>query len=136
MKVRSLLLSYTIAAIVFFTIDLLWLGIIAKGIYLNFLEDLLRSDTNWYAAIIFYMIYISGLIYFAIIPAQHSNNWHKALLNGAFLGFLCYSTFELTALALLKNWPIGIVWIDILWGTFLTASVSTLTYIIQSKIKV
>ncbi len=135
MKLKDLILVYLIATVLFFLADLLWLGVIAKDLYQSYLGDILKENTNWFAAICFYLIYISGIVYFSILPSLKSLNPWLALKNGAFLGFLCYSTFELTSLALIKNWPLGIVWIDILWGVFLTGSISYLSHLLFQRLK-
>jgi len=120
---------YGISFIIFFAIDLLWLGIIAKNIYQRYIGELLRPDVNWVAAILFYLLFIGGLVIFVLMPAVDSGSWVKALLLGAFFGFITYATYDLTNLATLKGWPIQITIIDLIWGTFLGASTSTLSYL-------
>ena len=120
---------YGISFIIFFAIDLLWLGIIAKNIYQRYIGELLRPDVNWVAAILFYLLFIGGLVIFVLMPAVDSGSWIKALLLGAFFGFITYATYDLTNLATLKGWPIQITIIDLIWGTFLGASTSTLSYL-------
>lgn len=128
------LLIYGIATIVFFAIDMLWLGVIAKNLYRQKLGFILSDQVNWAAAFIFYFIYIAGILFFAVLPAIREANWQTALLNGALLGLMCYATYDLTNMATIKNWPLSIVVIDITWGTVLTGSVSLLTYTISSKL--
>jgi uncharacterized membrane protein len=120
---------YGISFIIFFAIDLLWLGIIAKNIYQRYIGELLRPDVNWVAAILFYLLFIGGLVIFVLMPAVDSGSWVKALLLGALFGFITYATYDLTNLATLKGWPIQITIIDLIWGTFLGASTSTLSYL-------
>ncbi|MDY0295125.1 MAG: DUF2177 family protein [Acholeplasmataceae bacterium] len=119
---------YGIAFIFFLIIDLIWLGFIAKNLYQKQLGHLMADQVNWVAAIIFYLLFIVGLVYFAILPAVNDGQWVRALLLGAFFGFITYATYDLTNLATLKDWPIQITIIDLAWGTFLGASISTLTY--------
>ncbi|MFH5881472.1 DUF2177 family protein [Liberiplasma polymorphum] len=121
---------YGIAFIVFFAIDLLWLGVVAKNLYNQYLGHLLKSNVNWIAAIIFYLIFIGGLVFFAIMPAVDKGLWTQALLLGALFGFITYATYDLTNLATLKDWPIFITIIDLIWGTTLGAVVSVFTYLI------
>ena len=129
------LLTYAIATALFFAIDMLWLGLIAKNFYREKLGYIMAADVNWPAAIIFYLLYIGGIMYFAINPALKEASWTLALLNGALLGGLCYATYDLTNLATLNKWPIEIVIVDILWGIVLTGTVSVVTYLAVSSIK-
>ena len=122
---------YGIAFGLFLVIDLIWLGFIAKNLYQKHLGHLMADQVNWVAAIIFYLLFIGGLVFFAISPAVSEGVWTKALLLGALLGFLTYATYDLTNLATLKDWPIQITLIDLAWGTFLGASVSTLTFFVN-----
>jgi uncharacterized membrane protein len=122
---------YGIAFVLFLVIDLVWLGFIAKNLYQKQLGHLMSDNVNWVAAIIFYLLFIGGLVFFAISPAVSEGVWTKALLLGALLGFLTYATYDLTNLATLKDWPIQITLIDLTWGTFLGASVSTLTFFVN-----
>jgi len=125
---------YLIAFILFFVIDLLWLGIIAKDIYKKYLGHLMSTQNNWIAAIIFYLLFIGGLVFFVIMPAVEAGSIGKALLYGALFGFLTYATYDLTNLATLKDWPIQITLIDLTWGTFLGTSVSLLSYLFYNLI--
>jgi uncharacterized membrane protein len=129
----KLLSSYAIATVFFFAIDMLWLGVIAKKLYREKLGFILSDEVNWTAALVFYFIYIAGILFFAVYPALRDFSWQTALLNGAVLGFLCYATYDLTNMATIAKWPLHIVLIDIVWGTVLTGSVSILTYLAATK---
>ncbi len=124
MHIKSILISYLFTFIVFLMIDLLWLGIIAKNLYQKYLGNLLSDKVNWTAAFIFYFIYVAGISIFAIYPAIQKGSAFNAILMGALFGLFTYATYDLTNLATLKDWPITIVFIDILWGIILSASVS------------
>jgi len=123
---------YLIATIVFFGLDMAWLGFVAKNFYRSRLSFILSENVNWPAAIVFYFIYIAGIYYFAIHPSILMCNWQVAAVNGALLGFLCYATYDLTNMATIANWPISIVIVDIIWGTALTSSVAVATYFISN----
>ncbi len=125
MPFPKLILSYLLTAVVFFAIDMTWLGFIAKDLYKKYLGGFLSDKVNWTAAIIFYLLFIIGIFYFAILPAIEKNSVAKAILSGALFGFFTYATYDLTNLATLKNWPLQIVFIDIIWGSVLTGLVST-----------
>lgn len=127
------LILFGITTIIFLSIDLLWLGVVAKNLYREKLGFILSPEVNWAAAIVFYIIYIAGILYFAVVPALLEAEWEKALLNGAILGFLCYATYDLTNMATIARWPLQIVVIDIAWGTVLTGSVSVLSYLLAEK---
>jgi uncharacterized membrane protein len=125
---------YLIAFVLFFVIDLLWLGIVAKDIYKKYLGHLMSEQVNWAAAIIFYLLFIGGLVFFVIMPAVEAESIGKALLYGALFGFITYATYDLTNLATLKDWPIQITIIDLVWGTFLGTSVSLLSFLFYNLI--
>jgi uncharacterized membrane protein len=114
----QLLIAYVLTLVVFLTIDLMWLG------------GFLAENVNWTAAFIFYMLYIVGIFIFCIAPATEKKSLNHAILLGALFGFFCYATYDLTNLATLKGWPSAIVYIDIVWGTFLTAAVSASGFVI------
>ncbi len=125
---------YAIALPVFFAIDMVWLGVVAKDFYRAQIGSLLRPDVNWMAAIIFYLIFIGGLVAFVITPAMEKGSWMNALLFGAFFGLVCYATYDLTNLAVAKDWPLLVTIVDLIWGMVLASSVSVITYFIATKI--
>ncbi len=125
---------YGIALCIFFTIDMFWLGFIAKNFYSNQIGFLMKEDINWMAAIIFYLIFIVGLVLFVIEPSIEKRSWKNALLMGALFGFISYATYDLTNLATLKNWPLLVTIVDLVWGAFIAAAVSTLTFFVANKL--
>lgn len=125
MPFSKLLISYLLTTVVFFAIDMVWLGFIAKDLYRKHLGNFLSDKVNWTAAIIFYLLFITGIFYFSILPAIEKNSMAKAVISGALFGFFTYATYDLTNLATLKDWPLRIVFIDIIWGAILTGLVST-----------
>jgi len=125
---------YLIALPVFFAIDMLWLGIVAKNFYAKQIGHLMKTDINWVAAIIFYLIFIVGLVVFVVAPSMEKGSWTHALIFGALFGFVCYATYDLTNLAVAKDWPLLVTIVDLIWGAVLAASVSTITYFIAHKI--
>jgi uncharacterized membrane protein len=130
MNISFYLKLYALTIPVFFVIDLLWLGVVAKGFYQRNLRYILSPDVNWPAAILFYLIYIAGILIFAVVPAVAKDSLRHAVLWGALFGFFTYMTYELTNLALLKDWPLNIVFVDILWGVVLCTAVATLSFYI------
>ena len=128
MLLPNLIFSYLLTALVFFAIDIAWLGFIAKGLYRKYLGAFLTDHVNWTAAIIFYLLFIVGIFIFVILPSVEKNSLVKAIGYGALFGFFTYATYDLTNLATLKDWPLTIVFIDITWGSLLTAMVSAAGY--------
>ena len=122
--------QYFIAILVFLGIDAIWLMFIAKSFYAKNIGHLLAEKPNLVAAFIFYLLNIIGLVIFAINPAIQKNSLINAIIFGALFGFFTYSTYDLTNLATLKDWPLIVSVIDIIWGTILSATVSGLTYVI------
>ena len=125
---------YAIALPVFFVIDMTWLGLIANNFYKSQIGTLMKSDINWTAAILFYVLFIVGLVVFAISPAVDRSSWSQAIMLGALFGFISYATYDLTNLSTLKNWPIMITVVDMMWGAMLGALVSVVTYFISVKV--
>ncbi|NCA70097.1 MAG: DUF2177 family protein [Sphingobacteriia bacterium] len=121
---------YLLTVPVFFAIDLLWLGVIAKDFYREQLAHVLSPTVNWPAAFSFYLIYIAGILYFAVAPALAADSLGRALLNGALFGFFTYITYELTNMATLPDWPLKVVLVDTAWGITLCASVAVASVMI------
>ncbi|MGD1968256.1 MAG: DUF2177 family protein [Desulfobacterales bacterium] len=130
MNVAFYLKLYALTVPVFFIIDLIWLGAVAKGFYQKNLSFVLSPQVNWPAAILFYLLYIAGILIFAVVPAVSKDSWQHAMVYGALFGFFTYMTYELTNLALLKDWPLNVVVVDIIWGVVLCTAVATLSFIL------
>lgn len=124
---------YTIALPVFLFIDMIWLGLVAKDFYREQIGALMKPDVNWVAAIIFYLIFITGLVIFVITPAIQNGSWTHAVIFGALFGLVCYATYDLTNLAVAKDWPLLVTIIDLIWGTAVSAAVAVATYFIDGK---
>ncbi len=127
------ILLYLITTVIFFAIDMLWLGFVARSFYREKLAFIFTGDVNWPAAILFYLLYIGGILYFAVLPSLKDAQWQTALLNGAILGGLCYATYDLTNMATIRQWPLIVVLVDIAWGIVLTGSVSLLAHLAASR---
>ena len=125
---------FLIALPVFFVIDMVWLVLVAKKFYQGQIGFLMKPDINWFAAIIFYLLFIAGLIIFVISPAVEKHSWVHALLFGALFGLITYATYDLTNLATLKDWPLLVTVVDLIWGTVLASSISLIAYFIANKI--
>ncbi|SIN87282.1 Uncharacterized membrane protein [Carnobacterium alterfunditum] len=119
---------YMITLAVFFLIDIVWLALIANKLYKDQIGFIMKDKPNWIAAIIFYLIFVLGLVFFVIDPALLSESILEALLRGMFFGFITYATYDLTNLATLDKWPLKITIIDLTWGTTLGGLVSIISY--------
>ncbi|MEQ9591668.1 MAG: DUF2177 family protein [Cyclobacteriaceae bacterium] len=130
MPFSKLALSYFLTTLVFFAVDMLWLGLLAKNLYRKYLGGFLADNVNWIAAIVFYLLFIIGIFVFVILPAVERNSLARAAVMGALFGFFTYATYDLTNLATLKDWPLTIVFIDIIWGAVLTSTVGIAGFLI------
>lgn len=131
MQLGTFFTLFVIAIPTFILFDLLWLGVIAKNFYQSNLGHLL-GPVQWPAAVAFYLIFLLGLVYFALMPAVASNTFSKALILGALYGFFTYATYDLTNLATLRDWPLPLTIVDIAWGTALGALVASVTHTVYS----
>jgi uncharacterized membrane protein len=125
--------AYIAAITFFFLVDLIWLGFVAKDFYRSSIGHLMADGFNIPAAVVFYLIYTAGLFFFAVNPALTSGDWQKAALLGAAAGFFAYATYDLTNMATLKDWPLGITLADMAWGTLLSSAVATVGYAVASR---
>jgi len=130
------IIRYIVAGALFAIIDGIWLSFVANKLYRSQLGSLLLDKPNLPAAIVFYLVFLVGLVVFVINPAVQSNDWKVALGLGALFGFVTYATYDLTNLATLKGYPLTITIIDLIWGTVLTASVSVAAFFIMQRISV
>ena len=121
---------YSVAFVVFFAIDLVWLGVVAKNMYKEHLGFIMSPNVNWVAAIGFYMVFIAGLIFFALNPAIEKNSITYAIFVGGFFGLITYATYDMTNLATLKDWPVFITVVDIIWGTVLCSLTTTVSFLV------
>lgn len=119
---------YLLTVPIFFVVDIVWLGIVARGFYRRQLDFILSPQVNWAAAVCFYLIYIGGIIFFAVRPALNSGSWRQAAVLGALFGFFTYATYDLTNMATIKEWPLIIVVVDIIWGICLCTLVASLSF--------
>jgi uncharacterized membrane protein len=130
MSFKQMILLYLITLAVFFVIDMIWLGLVAKGFYRRHLGSLMSPKVNWISAMLFYLLFIVGLLVFVIRPALMAGVPLNALFYGALLGLISYATYDLTNLATLKDWPLIVTVIDLIWGTVLGGVVSYVSALI------
>jgi uncharacterized membrane protein len=129
MPARGVFLAYYLklyfsTLLVFFAVDMVWLGLVARTFYSKYLGYLMAPGVNWPAAILFYLLFIVGILVFVVLPGLKSGSTRDMLLRAALFGLITYATYDLTNLAILKDWPVMISVVDMAWGTTLSVIVS------------
>ncbi len=122
-----------IAFPIMLVLDLIWIGVVAQGFYRSQLGSMLRLDVLWPAAIAFYVIFALAIAFFVLIPAISMKSLTHALLAGAFLGLAAYAAYDFTNLATITGWPLPLTFVDLLWGTVVTALTSVSAYVIATR---
>ena len=122
------LLIYIVTLLIFLILDFIWIGAVAKKFYQKHLGYLMRKNPNWLAAVVFYLIYIFGVIAFVLLPALSLGDPMHALLYGGLFGLVAYATYDLTNLSTVKEWPVGLTVVDIVWGSLVTAMTCFFSY--------
>jgi len=125
-------LTYLATVPIFLAIDAVWLGTMAPKFYQTHIGHLL-GDVQWVPAAVFYLIYIVGIVLFAVEPGIRANTWWVATGLGALFGFIAYATYDLTNQATMKDWPLIVTVVDLAWGAILTGSVATVSYFVATK---
>lgn len=125
---------YIIAFIIFLAIDAIWLGLVAPKFYKAQIGHLMSEKPNLIAALVFYLLFIVGVVYFVVAPGVEAQSITKILVAGALFGFMTYATYDLTNLATLRDWPIKVTIVDLIWGTSLSTLIGVGTYYIYNWI--
>ncbi|MBB4009754.1 DUF2177 family protein [Allorhizobium taibaishanense] len=131
---RSYVIAYCATAAVFFGLDFVWLSKVALGFYKSRIGELMRDQPNFTAAGLFYLVYIGGIVYFAVAPALQSGSLVTALVSGAILGLIAYGTYDMTNLATLKAWSLSLSLVDMAWGMVLTSVAAGAGYFVTSRL--
>lgn len=126
MNIPTIVSLWLLSLPVFVVADLVWLGVIAKDFYFSKLGHLL-GDVNWYAAAVFYTIFLLGVVLFVTYPAVQAGSVTRAFVYGALFGFVTYATYDLTNQATIKDWPVIVTVVDMIWGAVLGSVVSGVT---------
>lgn len=132
-NLKTYAIAYLVAAPTFFLIDAVWLYLASERLYRQHIGHLLADSFNLVPAILFYLIYALGIVFFAVAPALKASSWSTASLSGACLGLVAYATYDLTNQATLRSWPVVVTLLDCAWGTFLTSIVATFAYCVVSR---
>lgn len=119
------LVAWAATFVVLLVIDMLWLGVVAKNLYQAAMGDLMSPEPRLAFAAVFYLIYPVGLLIFAILPGTEALSLVRVAVLGGLFGLFCYATYDLTNLAVIRNWPLALSFIDIAWGTLVSAVAAT-----------
>lgn len=114
-------IAYAASAVAFFALDFIWLSLAVPRIYQPLLGTLLRDAPNLPVAAAFYLVYVVGLVVFAVLPAVASGSWLMALGLGALLGLVAYGTYDFTNLSTIRDWPLMVTVVDLIWGISVSA---------------
>jgi uncharacterized membrane protein len=125
---RRQVASASASLIVYCGGDWLWLGVVARDFYATRLGALLRPEPSWGPALLFYPLYVCGLLVFCVAPARAAGSWRKGLGMGALFGLVAYATYDLSNLATLQGWPVAVTVVDIAWGAFISAMAALAGY--------
>jgi uncharacterized membrane protein len=128
MTMLQFLKAYGIGAVVCFGLDLVWLGVVAREFYQRELGYLMRPDIRWVPAVLFYLLYVAALVVIVVAPSVEKQSLGRAVVLGAFFGLAAYAAYDLTSLALIKDYPLVAAVVDLAWGTILSATVSAAAY--------
>jgi uncharacterized membrane protein len=131
---KTIVIAYLATGIAFLTVDAIWLSTMADMLYRPLLGDKLAPQFDMAPAVVFYLIYIAGIVFFAVMPALDGEGLGKAALKGAILGLVAYATYDLTNQATLKDWPLSVTLADIPWGAFVTATGASAGFLVASRI--
>ena len=131
---KMLIVAFAVTAVVFLILDAIWFGVISRNLYQREIGELLLPKPNLGAAAVFYVIYITGLVYFCVVPGVAGPSALRGLLNGAMFGIVAYATYDLTNLATLKGWSTTLVFIDIAWGAVASAIASAVAVAITTRV--
>jgi len=129
------IIAYVTAGVAFGILDSLWLNWAGPNLYRPVIGEIMADDINIGAAATFYLLYLAGMVWFAIKPSLESRKVQTATLNGALLGTLCYATFDLTSQAVFSVWATRISVMDIIWGAFATGAASTLAAMVVLRME-
>ncbi len=119
---------YAATLIAFFAIDMLWLGVAARSFYQKHLGFLLAPSPNWGAALLFYLLFVAGMVIFVLVPGLKAGSLSMTLVKGALFGLVVYAGYDLTNQATVKDWPVVVTVVDMIWGTILSTAVCVVGY--------
>jgi uncharacterized membrane protein len=126
---------YLISLTAFLAIDMVWLGVIAHSFYQQQIGFIMAPSVNWLAAIIFYLLFVVGILVFVVLPGLEKGSLKTTLLRAALFGLITYATYDLTNFATLKDWPVLVTVVDMMWGTVLSVLVSSISFMAGKRLR-
>lgn len=123
---------YLITAAVFAVVDFGWITLATPRLYKPEIGELLIDGARPVPAVLFYLIYMLGVVGLCVLPNLSKGDWLKAVGAGALLGLSAYAAYDLTNQATLKIWSTKVTIADLAWGTFATAAASGLSVLISN----
>lgn len=130
----NIAIAWVATAVVFGIADAIFLSQVAQRVYRPLIGEILRPDVGIAAAAAFYLIYVSGLVFFAVAPALEKQSFMTAIVSGAALGFVAYATYDLTNQATMRVWDVRVTLIDMAWGAFASALAAGAAYLITTRL--
>jgi uncharacterized membrane protein len=131
--IAKTLTAFVATGLAFAAIDSVWLMTMAPRLYKPEIGELMADEFRLVPAIVFYLLYITGVLIFAVNPALASGKWQTALIQGALFGFFCYMTYDMTNYATLRIWSLKVTILDLIWGTFLTGAAAVVGTLVTQK---
>jgi uncharacterized membrane protein len=131
---KTYIIAYFSTALAFVCIDAIWLTNAAELLYQPELGDMLLPEFKLLPAVLFYLMYMVGIVVFAVAPALGDGKWSTATWRGALFGLIAYATYDLTNQATLKGWSTLVTVADLIWGTFLTGTAATVGFMLTRRL--
>lgn len=128
------LLAYLGSGLVMAVLDAVWLTTVGPRLYRPAIGELLAPEPNLRIAVVFYLLYVAGIVFLAVTPALRDGSAVRALVSGAVLGLVAYATYDLTNQATLRVWPTHVTLIDLAWGTVVTAASAVGGYWLATRV--
>jgi uncharacterized membrane protein len=128
------LTAYLSTLVAFLVLDGIWLGVLMGPVYREWLGPMMLDKPVPGPAVVFYLLYVAGLVYFAVLPALRRNSLGQAIQRGALLGLVAYGTYDLSNWATLQGWPAQMALVDMVWGTVASAAAATVGYRVTRRL--
>lgn len=126
---------YAITFLLFLVLDSVWLGVISPRFYKAHIGSLLADPPLWGAALLFYLVFIAGLVFFAVSPGLRDASRARAAARGGFFGLVTYATFDLTNQAVIAGWPWIVTIVDLVWGSFICAATTLVSVLVCRRLR-
>lgn len=132
---QPLAAAYIASLLVFLAADALWLGVLMGPTYAEWLGPLMLAQPRLAPAAAFYLLIGIGLLVFGVLPGLRRSSLATTARLSALLGLMAYGTYDLTNYATLRDWPLALTLIDLVWGTFLCALAGSAGYLAARRLK-